>query len=142
MRNHRADAASGHALAEKERRQQDRPGRHGELEREYGRERQQHQAKRPQILRAEMHAVAQDVQRQPPHRDAVPLGRPKEHDHADDHEAKHRPQRQDLHHGERSRQLSDRDRHHAERQQRADHPQHDASKLPDGSQGGGPEEVG
>ena len=40
----------------------DRPGRHGEFEREHGRERQQQQAQRPQILRAEMDGVAQQMQ--------------------------------------------------------------------------------
>jgi hypothetical protein len=123
----RADAARRHAFRKEQRRHQHGPCRHGEFEREDGAQRQQQEACRPQILGAEVDAVAQDMERQPPAVERVPqLGTDRQQG-PDDQQSDGGPRRQDLHDAERRGQFPDRYRHRRERQQGADHPQDDAS---------------
>ena len=128
--HHGADPARRHAFAQERHREQQRPCRRGELEREHGRERQQQQAHRPEVLTSEMHGIAKDVQREVPGEDRRPQvgahGRQGSHDGQADTGA----HRQDLHDAQRSGEGADRDRHRRERQQRPGHPEHDANELP------------
>src|SRR3954452_21577608 len=76
-----------------------------------------------------MDRVAEDMQPEPAPVDAVAQLRPHGGDRDDDHEADHGAQRKDLHDRERAPQRADRYRHHAERQERAGHPQDHASQV-------------
>jgi hypothetical protein len=94
--DHDADPARRHAFAEKHHGQQRRIGRHREFEREHRGERQQRQADGPQILRAEMHGVAHDMQAGATHRQGAQEFRLQYAEHQQDRQSAGTADRQDF----------------------------------------------
>ena len=118
-----AGAAHREALAEEEHREQARPDRHHELDREHGRERQHDDGVRPAQVGDEMRAVADEVHAGLAQRQIAEQRRLRRHHDEKEAESADGAHHEELEQVEHAAELTDRNRHQRKREQRADHPE-------------------